>query len=184
MNIAVIYKSKYGSTKQYAQWIANELDCQMFERSDISPKELSQFDLVIYGGGLYAGAIDGVGLVAKNPPKQFIVLAVGLTSPETLNHADILNRNIPQNLRTQTKLFYLRGVLDYERLKFFHKLGLKVLKTMLSKKTPETRTEDEKMMIEAVGEKLDFTDKDSIAPIVEYVRSIEALAQDRANGRK
>ncbi|MEE1351031.1 MAG: flavodoxin domain-containing protein [Clostridia bacterium] len=27
MNPIVIYKSKYGSTKQYAEWIADELNC-------------------------------------------------------------------------------------------------------------------------------------------------------------
>ena len=28
MNAIVIYKSKYGSTKAYAQWIAEELNCE------------------------------------------------------------------------------------------------------------------------------------------------------------
>jgi flavodoxin len=32
----VIYKTKYGSAKQYAQWIAEELKCDLFEQSSFS----------------------------------------------------------------------------------------------------------------------------------------------------
>lgn len=32
-NIIVIYKSKYGSTKRYAQWIAEETKADFFESS-------------------------------------------------------------------------------------------------------------------------------------------------------
>ena len=31
MSTIVVYKSKYGSTKAYAQWIAEELGCEAVE---------------------------------------------------------------------------------------------------------------------------------------------------------
>lgn len=49
--IAVIYKSKYGSTKQYAEWIAKELDASLFEATNIKPSQLLDYDVVVYGGG-------------------------------------------------------------------------------------------------------------------------------------
>jgi len=30
-NIAVIYKSKYGSTKKYAEWLGEDLQADVFE---------------------------------------------------------------------------------------------------------------------------------------------------------
>ena len=54
--IAVIYKSKYGSTKQYAEWIAQALDAPLFEASSVNPAQLAEYDVVVYGGGLYAGS--------------------------------------------------------------------------------------------------------------------------------
>ena len=66
-NIAVIYKSYYGTTKRYAEWIADELNVSLFEASDIKPAQLLDYDVVIYGGGLYAGGIIGSKLVEKNP---------------------------------------------------------------------------------------------------------------------
>ena len=44
--IAVIYKSKYGTTKRYAEWIAHELDAHLFEASAIKPEVLSSYDIV------------------------------------------------------------------------------------------------------------------------------------------
>ena len=34
MNAIVVYKSKYGSTKAYAEWIANELSCDICDLID------------------------------------------------------------------------------------------------------------------------------------------------------
>lgn len=56
---AVVFKSKYGSTKKYAQWIAEELSCDIFERKNVKSDDLEAYDTVIYGGGLYAGGVKG-----------------------------------------------------------------------------------------------------------------------------
>ena len=44
--IAVIYKSKYGSTKRYAGWIALKLDADLYEVSDIRDKDLLEYNHV------------------------------------------------------------------------------------------------------------------------------------------
>ena len=51
-NTVVIYESKYGSTKSYAQWIAEELSCPLFERKKFNPKDFEKYEVIIYGGGL------------------------------------------------------------------------------------------------------------------------------------
>ena len=73
MKIAVIYKSHYGTTKQYAEWIAEALDTKLLERSSVKSEDISDYDLVIFGGGLYASGILGINLVTKNPPKELIL---------------------------------------------------------------------------------------------------------------
>jgi len=45
--ISVIYKSKHGTTKRYAQWIAEELEAQFFEASNIKPSQLMSYDVEI-----------------------------------------------------------------------------------------------------------------------------------------
>jgi len=172
MSTAVIYKSKYGATKQYAEWIAGELRCSLYEHPKVMPQMLLQYDTVIYGGGLYADMIAGIKLVTKNPCKQLVVFTVGLNNPATANFSEAIKQNIPQNILSNTKLFHLHGSLDYNDLGFFHKLGLKFMWSVLKKKPSDKLTEDEKVLLGAYGGKIDFTDKAAIEPIVEYIRGL------------
>lgn len=59
-NIAVIYKSVYGSTKQYATWIAEALGADLLEAGQAKLETLRKYDTILYGGGLYAGGIAGI----------------------------------------------------------------------------------------------------------------------------
>ena len=57
--IIVVYISIYGSTKTYAEWIAQALNARLARAKEVKPGSLSDYDTVIYGGGLYAGTIAG-----------------------------------------------------------------------------------------------------------------------------
>ena len=81
---AVIYYSKYGTTRRYAEWIASELEAELFDARKFKKKDLSRFDTIVYGGGIYAGGIKGIELITKNwykglSEKRVIVFAVGIT---------------------------------------------------------------------------------------------------------
>ena len=53
MSTIVVYKTKYGSTKTYAEWIAEELGCVAVDAKSIKADDLLMYDTVIYGGGLF-----------------------------------------------------------------------------------------------------------------------------------
>ena len=57
MDTVVIYKSKYGSTGKYAQWIAEELGADIFPSSEIKPEDLRKYNVIIYGGSLHASGV-------------------------------------------------------------------------------------------------------------------------------
>ena len=40
--VVVIYKTKQGSTKQYAEWIAEEVKADLFARSEVKATDLLQ----------------------------------------------------------------------------------------------------------------------------------------------
>ena len=169
---AVIYQSKYGSTKQYAEWIAEELGVPLLEKSAVKPERLKDFDLVIYGGGLYAGGIAGADLVIKHPCKKLVVFTVGLADPQTTDYSPLLSKNFTPEQLEITKLFHLRGAMDYDKLGMVHKGMMAMLKKMiLDKKVPEKYTEEEKGILETYGKQVSFLDKSSITPVVEYARS-------------
>lgn len=175
-NTVVIYKSKYGSTKKYAQWIAEETETDLFERSEIGPKKLAEYDTIIYGGGLYAGGIAGVSVITQNyeilKNKRIIIFTVGLASTDKGEvFYPIIEKNFPEKMRRNIKFFHLRGGIDYKELEIIHKIMMAMLKTVLSMKKPDKLTDDDRELLATYGGKVDFTDKNTLAPLLLYLRN-------------
>ena len=55
MKTIVVYSSQYGATEQYARWLAEALDADLYAVRAISADVLGGYDCILYGGGLYAG---------------------------------------------------------------------------------------------------------------------------------
>lgn len=170
--IAVIYKSIYGTTKQYATWIAEELHSPLFEASTIKPEQLLNYDIVIYGGGLYASGILGVKLVTKYPCKSLIIFTVGLATPKTTDYSEILAKNFTSEFLTKTKVFHFHGGMDYGKLKMVHKAMMTIKKKEAEKMPVTTRTSDDQTLLETYGKKIDFTNKEAIKPLIDYIHTL------------
>ncbi len=60
MKTLIIYTSQTGFTKKYAQWLAGEMDADIFDLKDVRKKEESFFadyEAVVYAGWCMAGSI-------------------------------------------------------------------------------------------------------------------------------
>lgn len=175
MNTIVIYKSKYGSTKTYAEWIANELGCIAVDAKSISVKELSDYDTIIYGGGLYAEVISGVSLITKNAEelkdKKVIVFSTGITPADCREYYDkmVWEKNFKPHVQPMIKMFNFPGKMILSELSPVHRAAIKTLKKLMSaKKSP---TQMEKMLIDLCDADGDFTDKELITELVEYAKN-------------
>ena len=173
----IIYKSKYGSTKKYAEWIAEELKADLFEHSEFKVDNLSLYDTIIYGGGLYASGINGISLITKNfetiKDKNLVVFTVGLASTDDKEiFKPIIEKNCTEEIRGKLKFFHFRGGIDYKKLTFTHKSMMAMLKAMVSKKKPEELSEEDKEMLATYGDKVDFTDINTIEPLILYVKNL------------
>lgn len=168
-NIAVIYKSNYGTTEKYATWIAEELGADLFKRNQVSAEHLLKYDGIIYGGGLYASGILGVNLVTKNPVKNLVIFTVGLASPEETDYTEILDKNLPSDLQRKTKVFHLRGGINYKDLGLLHRGMMAMMNKMVQKKSKEELTDENKAFLETYGGAVDFTNRTSITTLVDYV---------------
>lgn len=65
MKAVVVYKSKTGYVKRYAEWIGEALGCEILENKGLRAASLQKYDMIILGGGLYAGSINGIGFLKK-----------------------------------------------------------------------------------------------------------------------
>ena len=169
---AVIYKSKYGAAKKYAEWIAKDLNASLFDVSSIKPAQLMDFDMVIYGGGMYAGNINGVKLVAANPCKSLVIFTVGLADPKSSDFSEVLAKAFTPEILSKIKAFHLRGALNFSNLSLVHKGIISVIRKVTAKKDKSELTSEERAILEAGRGNVDFIDRDSIEPIIAYVRRL------------
>lgn len=174
LSIIVIYRSKYGSTKQYALWIAESLSCEAKDARDVSIEELADYDTIIYGGGLYAEIIAGVTIITKNldklADKKLIVYTTGITPLDCREYYDkiVAEKNFKNNALDFIKVYNFLGKMILGELTPVHRAALKTLKKIMSsKKNP---TEMEKLLIELCDFDGDYSDKNAIKELVEYAK--------------
>ena len=164
MNTIIIYGSCYGTTKVYAEALAEQmgLTAMPYDRTG----NLSGYQRIIYLGGLYAGGVKGlVKTVKKIDPAvcgRFVVITVGLADPEdeknVRNIRTSAGKQIPEAIREKTEFYHLRGGIDYARLNFMHRTMMKLLYDQVKKKPLEDQDAETRAMIETYGQKVDFVD--------------------------
>ena len=172
MSKIVIYKSRYGSTKAYAKWIAEELGCEAVEAKAVKADDLERYDTIVYGGGLYAEIINGVSLITKNldklSDKKIAVFSTGITPLDCREYYDtyVIEKNFKNGVPENVRIFNFMGKMILDELTFPHRAAIKTLKKIMSGK--EKPTEMEILLAELCDADGDFTDKNAIKDLVEY----------------
>lgn len=173
---AVVYKSKYGSTKKYAKWIADEANADLFEVSKVRAESLIPYDTIVYGGGLYAGCILGFSVMKKNykklSDKKLIVFAVGATPKHEDVAKEVKNKNLPPEMQERVRFFLLRGGLNYTKMNLLDRLMMYFLVKSIKAKDPNELDNDSKDVLATYGKVIDYTDKNTIKPIIECINNI------------
>ena len=171
--IAVIYKSKYGSTKRYAGWIALKLNADLYEASDIGGRDLNEYRTIIYGGPLYIGKIKGINFINKNyesiKDKSIILFMVGINNASEEYTQTILENNIDKDMRDNIKTFWFKGDLNYQELGFVDKILIKGLQKGIYSKDKRTLSEEDKLILKLCDEPINLCDKKSINDLVSSI---------------
>lgn len=174
MKTIVVYKSKYGSTKSYAEWIAEALSCEAVEAKSVKAEMLLSYDTVIYGGGLYAEVIAGVSLITKHfdalKGKRLIVFTTGITPLSCREYYDdlVVRKNFTDEMLEHIRIFNFMGKMILRELSLPHRTAIKGLKKIMGAK--EQPTEMEKLLIDLCDADGDFTDKTAIDDLVAYAK--------------
>lgn len=175
MKTVVIYKSKTGFTKKYAEWIAEDLKADIYEASKVNINMLNHYDTIFFGGGLHAVGINGVKLITNNidklKDKKIVVFATGASPSREEVVSEVRDQNFTKEQQEYIKFFYVRGGFNYKKLNLFDKLLMNLLKIKIKSKKPEELTNDEKGMLAIYDKPVDYTKKENIDPMIEYVLS-------------
>ncbi len=173
--IAVVYKSKYGTTERYAKWITQDVGASIFKSNELNLNQLKGYDVIVYCGGLYAGGILGFNFIKRNYPmlsdKRLIVVAVGASLKKEDELEGVKNHHLTDEMKGKVEFFMLRGGLNYKEMSWIDRLLMFLLVKILKGKKSEELDDDAKGIIATYGKVVDFSNRKTIEPIVEAINS-------------
>jgi menaquinone-dependent protoporphyrinogen IX oxidase len=173
--IAVVYNSKYGSTKRYASWIASEVDADLFEDTTVKASDLYKYTTIVFGGSLHAVGIKGIKLITKNyealKDKKLVVFAVGCSPGYSGDLVKVFDHNFPHIPKDKIHFFYLRGAFNYNNLSAADKLLMNTLKAKIKLKKEEGMSKDAAELLAYYDHPADWTDKNNVNPIIGCIKT-------------
>ena len=166
MNAIVIYRSKTGFTKRYAEWIAAALGCEALDWKDAQGKQLSGYDTLIYGGWFNAGSVMGLKKflqVAEPLKKKLVVFATGASPAENPDNEAAMKKNFTTEQWGRIKAFYLPGGLNYEQMGAVNKAMMAAFRVMVKAQEGESS-----QMYQMLCKSYDLAEEKYIQPLVEH----------------
>lgn len=174
MKQIIIYGSRYGSAKRYAEKLAELTGIEAVAHSNA--KSIGSFDRVIYLGAIYAGSVLGLKSSTKKmtEKQELIVVSVGLTDtadPSNIgNIRSTIKSQIPAHLYNESRIFHLRGAIDHNQLGFFYRLLMRMIHSKASKTPAEELDATAKAVLETYGKRVDYVDFNKLQTILDIIK--------------
>lgn len=169
----ILYKSKYGATLKYAKWLAEETGYNICNVEKAKLQDIETYDVIIFGGGVYATGIAGLNFLRKNMKylnhKKILVFCDGASPYDEKALSEIKKHNM-NGVLSDIPLFYCRGGWDMQSMSFIDRNLCKMLRKSVAKKDSSEYEIWESALMSAGEEKCDWTDKKYILPILEEIQ--------------
>ncbi|HEV8270674.1 MAG TPA: flavodoxin domain-containing protein [Chitinophagaceae bacterium] len=162
----VIYKGKYGATKQYAMWIGQELRLPVASADRFPVNELPNYDYFILGSSVYIGKLEIKEWLKKNfnalMNKKIFFFQVAASPAEQIEKRESYNKaSLPPAIVEKIQFYYLPGRMIMRNLsawdRFMLKMGAKLAKDPLEKKAMLTD--------------FDHVKKEKILPVIDAIKT-------------
>lgn len=176
MKVAVIFYSKTGFTRRYANWLVEDLKGRGHEAESIAfeeakKREFGGFDAIVFGSWLMAGQIQKVKWFKEHfdewKDKKLAVFGVGGSPRENPDVDTLLENLFNDEEKSRAKGFYCQGGFNYDEMSAGSRMAMKMfVKVLRSKKNP---TEEEKIMADMISHSYDIADRKYLEPLIEYL---------------
>ncbi len=127
----IIFKGKYGATKQYAEWLGQELALPVCTPDNYKTEDIFNCDFVIIGSSVYIGKLQMKDWIKSNIPgllsKKLYLFVVSGTPPEERGKLETyLQSSVPFQMRKRSQVYFLPGKLIYRNLAWRDKFMLRM----------------------------------------------------------
>ncbi|HEX2951346.1 MAG TPA: flavodoxin domain-containing protein [Armatimonadota bacterium] len=173
MKGVIIYKSKYGSTRQYAEWLHGETGFDLFDVRQ-SPPDFQQYDTLIIGSSVFAGRLALANWIRQHWPslcgKTVLVMMVNITADQNMV-ANFVPQSLPGEIADHLKVFPVGGRYSLQQMSFFDRTMIKMVASL------EKRQEVKQ---ELLAER-DWVNKDNLQALLDEIHRLPVGTDSRTS---
>jgi menaquinone-dependent protoporphyrinogen IX oxidase len=163
----IIYKSKYGSTEEYANWISEETGFGIKSVKQVTKNDIANADIIIIGSPVMAGKYTIAGWLKSHwfelKEKTIAFFSVCATSTNDKDQIEkFWEASFPEDIRSKLKFFMFGGRKEFDRLNSVAKFMLKTV----SKIEKDPKVKEELLM------DVNNMNRDYIKPLTDYIDSL------------
>ncbi len=149
----IIYKGKYGSTKQYAEWLSVDLNIPVLNSANAGKEQLGDCDFIVLGTSVYVGRLLIKDWLKQNLPalqgkKLFLFVVCGTPEEKKQKLQRYIELNVPAEIRNSCDVYFLPGKMIMKNLsgfdRFMMKAGALFAKGAVAKKEMRMEYDDVK----------------------------------------
>lgn len=163
---AIVFESKTGNTKKYAELLGQKTGLPVYEHKEAS-KHLNQQDEIIYMGWLFASGVKGFSKALN----EYVVKAVcGVGMRRTTDEA--LKDMVVRNKISGPKAFYLQGGYDGSKLRGLNKLMMKMMSKIILKEIDkkDVKNDEDLETIDMINNGKSLVKEENLLPILEWLK--------------
>ena len=117
----IIYKSKYGATREYAEMLSQKLDLGLIDADQATTETIAKYDYLLIGGSIYIGKFLLKEFLKKHSrilqtKKVFVFFVSAASHDEEVHNNTIALENIPPLMFRNTGRYFFRGKLKRNEL--------------------------------------------------------------------
>ena len=175
MKSLIIYKGKYGATKEYADWLGADLSFPVISAEEAHADTLNKYDCVIIGSSVYIGKLQirkwlrEYSDILKNKKLYFFVVCGSFSDPR--KQSEILSANLVSDvLDEHSNTYFLPGRINIAQLGWTDRFMLKI--GSMLEKDPSVKI--------GMTRDFDLVKRENLEPLTKKIRS-EYLKADRVD---
>ncbi|MGX2946505.1 flavodoxin domain-containing protein [Enterococcus alishanensis] len=166
----ILFQSKYGATKKYANWLSDKTGFSCVETKKAKIEMVQKFDTIILGGAIYASGISGLSFLKKHfnalMDKKIVIFCIGASPYDEATIQAMIQHNLKKEW-SDIPFYYCRGAWDMAAMTAIDRNLCRVLRKSVKKKNPNDYQLWEKALMAAGDESCDWTDIKYIKPILD-----------------
>ena len=169
IKILIAYQSKYGSTKQYAEWIQQDTEGDLVSIENGDKPDLTRYDIIIIGGSVRVGNIVIAPFIKDHwsvmKEKRVILFTTSATPSQHPKIQSIYEKSLPEEIRKEIKYFPLHGRISGKDLTLFDKFLISIGKIM----------EQDETLKKDMGKDFHGVQRENLLPLLENLEDVKTI---------